>query len=770
MVPYSPSKPSPCCSPACSRKEIFRPAQASLVFGLLLLLAVLPVMAQQWLPVKDTNLEVAEGNALDFSALVEAGPAGRHGWAVVLADGHIGFENRREPQRFFSASFALSAGSGGIPDKAESMRIVTQLRRTGYNAVRLHFIDAWLMSGQSKDFDFDPAKLDRLHYFLSQLKANGIYWVIDILDSDNGAYGGVYPHRWVKKHNLRLDFYTDEDKRNHWLRLTKDIFAAKNPYTGVSTLQDPALIGVILINEGGIAELTYRSAPGGFTKSYSPKFAPLFTAWLRTRYDNDAQLKSAWRGESRAGESLSTAVKLPESLRGNDVRTRDFMRFIVELEHDAFRWMTDKVRSLGYKGLVTAFNNWGFNQSDLSRSAADWVDMHSYHVNPSKFVSKGSRVPQTSAIANAARFVRELTNARQWGKPFSVTEYGQPFWNSWRRESIALVPSYAALQEWDLITLFAENSIQLDYLPSPYSRKSAIYPYGVGADPILRTGERLAALLFKRGDVKPSPNEIHVLLDPETVFKESGGWGQLSEPVSRLGFLSAIGLDIGSKPELLGPNTYVIDKNASASGLLGKASNVATRLGFSGSGNDRREELIQSGLLPKSNLTDFSEPVFQSDTGELFLDVPRKRFSVRSAKTVLAVLPEGQATVGILSVHQPSVPVLVALSSIDGAPVESSKRMLLFVLTDAMNSGMKFADASRTELVTLGQLPALLQRVSVKIDIKTKSPGPFKAYALSLAGKRRDTIPTAASDGVSFTLDTGTLQQGPTTVFEIVQE
>jgi hypothetical protein len=749
---------------------LLRALQHPIIIATLSLLLAMPATAQQWLPVKDKNLEVAQGSILDFSTLVEPGPAGRHGRGIALPDGHVGFENQRKPQRFLSASFAFSAASGGVPDKEEAERLAIQLRRAGYNAARLHFIDAWLMTGRSGDFDFDRDRLDRLHYFMSQLKANGIYWVIDILDSDNGAYGGIYPHRWIKKHNLRLDFYTDKDKRDHWLRLTKDIFATRNPYTGVSILEDPALLSVILINEGGVAELTYRSGPGGFTKPYSNKFAPLFMDWLKNRYASDAALKAAWDGELRKSDSLAASVALPASLRGNDPRTRDFMRFIVDLEHEALRWMTDHVRQLGYKGFVTAYNNWGFHQSDLSRSGANWVDMHSYQANPSDFVNKGSTVPQTSAMGNAARFVRELTNARQWGKPFSVTEYGQPFWNSWRRESVALVPAYAALQGWDLISQFSENSIQLNYLPSSYSRKSAIYPYGIGADPVLHTGERLAALLYKRADIKPSPAQVRVRLDPETIFRESGGWGQLSENVSRLGLISAIGLDFGNALSSPASKVYVIEKGASASGLRGKASNVATRLGVAGSDNDRLIELEQSGLLQKSNLTDFTKPIFQSDTGELIMDVPSKRFSVQAEKTVVAVLPEGDVDVGILSVRQPSVPTLVALSSIDDAPLESSKRMLLFILTDAINSEMKFTDPNRSTLGTLGKLPVLLQSIDVKLKIRTKVRGAFKAFALSLAGERRELVPIRSGDELTLDIDTRLLEQGPTTLFELVQE
>ena len=118
-------------------------------FLLTLCLSIRPAMAGEWMPLTDGELSVIPGSALDFSKLVEAGPAGKHGWAKVLEDGHIGFEQRSAPQRFLMASAVFSKLNGGLPDKAGSERLAQELKRTGYNMVRLHFVDAHLMTGRS---------------------------------------------------------------------------------------------------------------------------------------------------------------------------------------------------------------------------------------------------------------------------------------------------------------------------------------------------------------------------------------------------------------------------------------------------------------------------------------------------------------------------------------------------------------------------------------------------------------------------------------------
>ncbi len=721
---------------------------------------------QPWRALTDMELDVAAGSVLDFSALNEPGPAGQYGWARVLDGGHIGFERKSAPQRFLCASLAFSPISGGMPDKASADRLVVQLKRTGYNAVRLHYVDAMLMSGRVRDFDFDPEQFDRFHYLLARLKEAGLYWVVDVVTSDNGAYGNVMPNRWVKKHQLKSGIYFDEQQQAHWRRLASEILGRRNPYTGVSIAADPATLGVILVNEGSLAYLSTISGKG-----YPPELAARFSDWLAARYPDERSFASKWAG-ARQGEEAPKRrnVAVPREVRAKDARGEDFMRFVSEMEQDTVRWMSDHVRSLGYRGLITSLDNWSFHQTDVSRSALSWVDMHAYHALPTAFASPGSRIDQSSVVAGAAKYVRELTNSRQWGKPFSVTEYGQPFWDQWRRESAAVVPAYAGLQGWDLICLFAENPIQFDYRPSPYARRNAIYPFGIGADPILRVGERLSALLFRRGDVATANGHVSVQMSADQVFASSAGWSQMPEAISRTALVTGYGIQFPGSPVLSGGSKAVnFTLGGGDAGIAARIANVANRAGL-GAG-DRFATLKGAGILGPENRTDPARGIFQSDTGEILLNAERAEFAVATARTAVTTFRSAPATAGPLAVPEASGPALVAVSSTDGLPIKESRRLLLFALTDAVNSGMSFEDDERTKLTSLGGFPPKVLTLRASIRIDGVRGGAFRAYPLSLSGQRRTEIPVRrTSTGLEMALDTGALADGPALMFEIVQD
>lgn len=730
--------------------------------------------AQTWVPVRDVDLEIREGGILDLSTLAGAGPAGRHGWAVRVDGGAIGFERSPTPQRFFAAGFAFSPASGGFPEKEEADRVVEQLRRTGYNAVRLQNVDANLMTKRVDDFDFDPVQLDRFDYFFSRLKAAGLYMVMDVMYLDNGAFGNILPHRWVKKHNLRQSLYLDESARAHWLQLLKAMLNRPNKYTGTVPIKDPALLSLVLVNEGGIVELAYRQE-GGFNAGFPAAYAPEFNAWLSRKYGSERTLSDAWQGELGGDESLKAGVAVPKALRGKGARHRDFMQFVVDKERQTYQWMHEQARALGYGGFTTAFNNWGFWQSDISRASLPLVDMHSYHVLPTSFVAPGSRVAQSSALSNAARFVRELAGTRQWGKPFTVSEYGQPFWNSSRRESVALVPSYAALQGWDLVSQFTETPIQLRYEKTTLSRRAAIHPFGIGADPVLRAGERLAALLYRRGDVARSPARVSVMLDPASVMENGEGMSQLTEGLSRLSLLGGYGLQIGDAIVDPGNRTagksFSIVTGASSTHWKGLLANLATRIGVSGADNERLEELKSKGLLPRTNRSNFARQVYESDTGQLLLQAKEEQFTISTPSTIAIAVQRAPASAGSLNLSTSSVPATVSLSAMDGQELAQSKRMLLMVLTDAQNSDMAFEDAERNTLLRLGNLPVQLLGVQLSLIWTGPRSERLRAYALALNGERRDPVAlTITADGWQLQIDTSKLPGGPTTYFELSEQ
>jgi hypothetical protein len=721
---------------------------------------------ETWLPLRENSLTVAAGSALDFSALVEPGPAGRHGWAKVLPDGHIGFENQPRAQRFLAASLVFLPLNGGIPDHGGSDRLVEQLRRTGYNLVRLHFVDAQLMSGRNQDFDFNPDQFDRLHYLMATLARNGIYWLADGLTSDNGAWGDVQPHRWVKNHSAKLDLLTSEEGFQHWATLVKRLWGIPNPYTGIAPLNDPAMLGLILVNEGSLG---YLATING--NHYPPVLAPLFRDWLISKYGNSNALRAAWGAELAAGETLATQVRLPEAVRGRGMRDTDFARFVVDLEQKAYRRMVANMRALGYGGLTTAFDNWSFINADITRSTLPWVDMHSYHASPSNHGQPGSRIAQTSVHSDVARYVRELTNTRQWGKPFTVSEYGQPFWNKWRHESAVLVPAIAAIQGWDAISQFAETPIQDNYGSSPFPRRQAIYPYGIGADPIARAGERLAALLFLRGDVAPATSRIRLHVDPDRAMARSGGWEQVPEGLSRLGLVTAIGLDFGPMPTVPVAGELSVDLTGARPPWWVQLENGLIKAGA---------DSLASGLAPlvKAKVASAKNPsrpqdkLYQSQTGQLTLDSSNNLITLASERSAALVLRAGAvASAGPLSVADVNGPALIALSSLDMQPVGRSQRMLLTVLTDAINSGMTFEDVERTTIRTLGRFPPVVGGVAATVRIEHANASRLQIWPLALNGERRAPIPLAVNGTVAkLNLDTANLPDGPALFFEIAFE
>ncbi|WP_425287735.1 glycoside hydrolase [Pseudorhizobium banfieldiae] len=697
--------------------------------------------SDDWLPVRETNLAIAAGSPLDFSPFLPNLPINGSGARLIAGEGGrmARAEAPAEPLRLHCASLAWSPASGGFPDHATADIYARQLAMRGYNLARLHFVDASLMMGRDRDFDFDPETLDRIHYLMAALKKEGIYWMIDGLTSWSGGYGDI-EHRWDPTPGLKLEMHYDEQAFSHWRRLVTSLLAGVNPYTGVAPIRDEALALLILANEGGMEFETVVHGRNG-KPHYPEGLRKPLNEWLQRRYSSDAELQQAW-GDLQPSESLqSSTIRLPADRYNDTARMRDLQAYFVSAEQALLEKMTEVVHRLGYDGLVSSYNNWTTNQTALTRSRLQAVTMNTYHDWVSGYQS-GAKITGESSIGDGAAYLRMAAAARWLGKPFVMSEYDHLFWNPYRYEAGLAVPSYAALQGWDALCRHGHGPIALRY-GEPFAHKRAMLPYAIALDPVARAGETLAALLFRRQDVSRARNTIPFLVEG---VSDLTGDMQAAEPdgLTFLALVSSIGLQ---KSEGL-RTPYTIGQPRSD----GQAENLL-------------RSMKDAGLLASTNRTDPSIGVFESDTRELLFDVAKKTLQVVTPRTEAAAFSSVTAPIslGSLRIIGAEGGGLLAASVTDGAPsLAQSRRILIIYATDARNTGMRFRDAGNRVIDDFGKLPVLIRKGSVSLSLPQRS-GSWRLLPVGLDGTVHQPVLQRAGP-VDFTLSNDT-PFGPTTFF-----
>ncbi|OCP16257.1 glycoside hydrolase [Ensifer sp. LC163] len=712
------------------------------ILGAALVLAVmcLPASASdQWAPVKEISLELRPGSPLDFSSILPNAPIDDDHRLVAGKQGRLAYAKAPDtPVRMLCASLAWSPASGGFSDHEGADRYARQLAMHGYNIARLHFVDASLMFGRDRDFDFDAETLDRMQYLLAALKRNGIHWIIDGLSSPRGAYGG-FDDRWDTGGDVKLMLHLDDRTFEHWRRLQEAILGRVNPYTGEAPIHDQALALVILANENGLEfEAVVHDRPG--RAPYDESLAGPFNLWLKKRYGTTANLAKVW-GALDAGEELETGgIRLPLDRYNDSPRLRDLQAFFVETERASTARMSKVLRDLGYKGLISNYNNWPSSQMGLSRRDLQVVTANTYHDWVGGY-APGSELLQTSSIADGVNYIRMIAASRWLGKPFVVSEYDHLFWNRYRYEAGLAMPAYAALQGWDALCRHGHGPIALAY-GEPFPHKRAMLPYAIALDPVARAGETLAALLYRRGDVATSDVTIPFSVRGEEDLTDDM---QAREPESLtdLALVGRIGL---GRAERLGDALAIAQPRRESS--------------------DYMLALLRSnGTLMPDNGTNVDAGIYQSSTGEILLDRFAGQLRVKTPATEAMAFASLREPVDLdmLRVERADGNGLVALSVLDPrATLSDSRRFLLIFATDAQNTDMAFRDSEEQVIESFGRLPVLIRRGYVDLSL-SRTAARWRISPVGLDG----TVHPPVADGVgavAFRLSNDA-PSGPTTYF-----
>ena len=237
-------------------------------------------------------------------------PAGGKGYVTVRDDGH--FYVGRERIRFFAVNMSMAAG---MPEKADAEKIAARMAKFGINVVRFHHMDTstWPTGlrarGSKSTGELSPDALDRLDYFIAQLKARGIYANINLLvgrpfNAADGLPAEIEQLDWKDRH--LVGFFNAKQ-----LALQQDfaraLLAHTNAYTSRAYTDDPAVAFVEINNEQGLVHAWLDGAVDRLPEVFLKELRQQWNGWLRAKYSSASQLRNAWSegAEPLQGEMLT---------------------------------------------------------------------------------------------------------------------------------------------------------------------------------------------------------------------------------------------------------------------------------------------------------------------------------------------------------------------------------------------------------------------------------------------------------------------------------
>jgi len=240
-----------------------------------------------------------EETAISISRRLDK-PAGNLGYVRAGEDGHLYVGSKR-----IKLLGVNICGGAAFPTKDEAGKIAARLAKFGINIVRFHHMDASWETFNIFNRTFgdtrhlNPEALDRLDYFITKLKEYGIYVDLNLLvsrgfTSADGLPVEIDAMDW--KDQQVLGFFVgkvDELEREY----AKQLLAHRNPYTGMTYAEDPAVAFVEIVNEQGLIHGWLGGVVDGLPRAFKGELGAKWNEYLSLKYVSDEKLAEAWDGE-----------------------------------------------------------------------------------------------------------------------------------------------------------------------------------------------------------------------------------------------------------------------------------------------------------------------------------------------------------------------------------------------------------------------------------------------------------------------------------------
>ena len=222
-------------------------------------------------------------------------PAGRDGF-VHVKDGHFFAGEKR--LRIFGVNTCFAAN---FPDKAMAPKVAARMAKFGINCVRFHHMDMLSAPGGifAKDGrTLDPGQLDKLDFFIAELKKNGIYADLNLHVSR------TYPDRPRAEKKGNPDY--DKGVDNYCAAMialqkdyARDLLTHVNAYTGKRYADEPAVALVEINNENALGFQWWAGQMDDLPNPYREELESLWAAWILKKHGSDEAARKAWSEGAR---------------------------------------------------------------------------------------------------------------------------------------------------------------------------------------------------------------------------------------------------------------------------------------------------------------------------------------------------------------------------------------------------------------------------------------------------------------------------------------
>jgi hypothetical protein len=667
-------------------------------------------------------------------------PAGKHG-RIVRRQDQLLYNGR--PIKLWGINLCFAACA---PEKELADRRAAFYPKYGINSVRLHkYMDGPGWAGiQTADscVEYDPAGLDRMDYQVARFKEAGIYvklsahfGTLKLGPADRqyvpyleefGSFEGSR-NRIAAPHSAI--YYSRELQDVQILQMVK-LLRHRNPHTGLTYAEDPAVAFIEIVNEQSILFYTSMN-PLKASETLRRRTAERFCDWLRDKYGSHEKLIAAWGdrafdgftgdGFPAVGEHLDTRNILPlgnpwywdpAQLDGSQSfrrqRLLDTLVFLYGLQCEFNDRYVRAVREAGYAGEVLG-SNWqaGRALSHFHNLHSDWlvgtIDRHNYFGGGG--AKPGQKFADSPMVRSAGSGTLSVGLQQASDRPFMLSEWIHVFPNEWGVEGVAIIGAYGlGLQDWDVSYLFQNRDTAGFSDRIGRDRWDATAPQILGIFPAV-------ARQVLRGDVQRSD-----LLAPLYVHVASMAQG-------RLGFIDRTVQQHDVK-------TFDTDRVPARALAVARCAVEFTDEYRDTPAFDLAAFERDGYLVSSTGQLRWKESSGPKLGGYFTIDTPGTKAVVGFARGQecrlgdVTITPESDFAAIYITAQEPD------------KDLNTSKKLLITAIARARNTGMQFSDAG-DELLDRGKPPILLEPVRATITLRR--PGPTRLRLLDHDGLPTET-------------------------------